>query len=160
VSDTLEALKKLMIREVWLLPEGENRLAAKEVAPDTPDALKFEVRRVDVNSVGVMALRAALDEHELLRYARREVAAASQAAAAAEEDGPPPEPDDSGPEDATMRAIGNAVALHAVLSTAMIKPSYAEAQPIIHGTALENALYRAIVNWSPELADPKTPAGS
>lgn len=161
MSETLDALSKLLNREIWLLPaEQDGRLKATEVQPGTAGAFKFLIRRVDTNAVSVMALRAALDEHELLRYARREVAAAAEAAAEAEEDGPPPEPDDTQPEDRAMRSIGNAVALHAILTAALVDPSYAEAQPIIHGTALETALYRAIIHWSPEVADPKAPAGS
>ena len=158
---TLDQLASLLTRTVCLLPSEEGgRLQAAEVAPGTPGSLPFRVRRVDVNSVSVMALRAALDEHELIRYARQAASHANQASQEAEEDGPPPAPDDSEPEDATMRAIATSVSMHAVLSAAMVEPGYEQARVMIHGTALETALYRAIIHWTPEVADPKAPAGS
>lgn len=159
MTTTLEQLASRLTRSAWILLD-ETKGTAEEVAPDTPDALEFKIRRIDAGSISVMGLRAALDEHELLRYARQAAAMASRDNEEAQEDGPPPAPDDSLPEDVTMRAIARAVGMHAVLTAGMETPSYAEAQPFIHGTAVENALYRAMLHWAPEVADPKTPAGS
>ena len=161
MSDTLDQLASLLTRTVCLLTaEQDGRLGASEVAPGTSGGLSFQVRRVDVNSVSVMALRAALDEHELVRYAKQAASQANQASQEAEEDGPPPLPDDSEPEDATMRAIATSLSMHAVLSAGMVEPTYEQARQMIHGTALQTALYRAIIHWTPEVADPKALAGS
>ncbi|WP_407572139.1 hypothetical protein [Deinococcus altitudinis] len=161
MSETLEALSRLLTRDVWLLTEEEgNTLVAREVKPETTGALRFTVRRVDVNSVSVLALRSALDEHELVRYAKAAAWAAAKSAQDEEEDGLPPEPDDSEPGDATMRAIATSVSMYAVLSAGMAKPTYEQAHSAIHGTALERALFHAILHWTPEVADPKAPGGS
>ena len=159
MSDTRDRLSRLLTRTVWILFDEQDG-TAREVAPDTPGALDFQIRRVDAGSISVMGLRAALDDHELLRYARQAASQASHDNDEAQEDGPPPMPDDPLPEDVTMRAVARAVGLHAVLTAGMEAPTYEQARPMIHGTALENALYRAMLHWSPEVADPKTPAGS
>lgn len=159
--DTLAALAALTTRTVALLPEEvQGQLSVREVAPGTPGALEFKVRRVDSNSISVLALRAVFDQHELVALSRRAAQQAQEQNQEAHKDGPPAPPEEHDPDGATLLAMSNSVSLHAVLQAAMEEPTYQAAKPKIHGTAIEHALYLAVIHWSPELQDPKTPAPS
>lgn len=166
----LELLQRQLLQTVHLLgtatPQGT--LHVEIVAPGTPGAMPFKLRRIDVNSVSVSGLQAVFSRHELVRYAQlsRAKAAAVQRAADGADAVPVAPAEDMGddplPEmdDRELQASADAVFVTSVLMNGLAEPTYAQIAHVIRGTAYETVLFKLLIHWDPNHArlgagDPK-----